>query len=74
MKIPIKTKIHILIEFIFKVSFSIFIIVFFTIDKSNNLKNNDRVLIILSGFILLLLIDYIEFINIMFDLHIKNDS
>lgn len=70
--IPLKTKIYILIDFIFKVSFSIFIIVFFTMNKYDNLKNDDRILIILSGFILLLLIDYIKVINVF--LNIEQDE
>jgi len=70
--IPLKTKIYILIDFIFKVSFSIFIIVFFTMNKYDNLKNDDRILIILSGFILLLLIDYIKVINVLFNM--QNDE
>jgi hypothetical protein len=72
--IPIKTKIYIIIDFIFKISFSIFIIVFFTMNKYDNLKNDDRILIILSGFILLLLIDYIRVINVLFNIHIEDYS
>jgi hypothetical protein len=71
--IPIKNKIFIIIDFIFKISFGAFIIIFFTINKYDNLENYDRLLIILSGFILILLIDYIEVINVIFNLHIKDD-
>jgi len=45
--IPLKKKIYVLIDFIFKLSFSIFIIVFFTVNKYDNLRNDDRILIIL---------------------------
>jgi hypothetical protein len=71
--IPIKNKILILIDFVFKISFGTFIIIFFSINKYDNLKKYDRILIILSGFILILLIDYIEVINVLFNLHIKDD-
>lgn len=70
--ITVKTKIFILIDTLFKLSLGLFIIIFFL--KSNNLKINDhdRILIILSGFILILLIDYIEVINILFNKHITD--
>lgn len=71
--ISVKNKIFIIIDFIFKLSFGAFIIIFFSINKYDNLENYDRLLIILSGFILILLIDYIEVINIIFNLHIKDD-
>lgn len=71
--IPIKNKLFVLVDSIFKISLSIFIIIFFTTKKFIGLDNHDRLLIILSGFILLLLIDYIKVINIIFNLHIKDD-
>lgn len=71
--IPIKNKLFVLVDSIFKISLSIFIIIFFTTKKFVGLDNHDRLLIILSGFILLLLIDYIKVINIIFNLHIKDD-
>ena len=72
--IPMKTTIYVLIDFIFKVSFSIFIIVFFTINKYDNLRDDDRILIILSGFVLLLLINYIEVIDVLFNLSVKKKN
>jgi hypothetical protein len=74
--ISVKTKIFVIIDFIFKLSFGTFIILFFSIykNKNDNLENYDRLLIILSGFILILLIDYIEVINIIFNLHIKDNK
>lgn len=71
--ISVKNKIFVIIDFIFKLSFGAFIIIFFSMNKYDNLENYDRLLIILSGFILILLIDYIEVINIIFNLHIKDD-
>ena len=70
--IPIKNKLFVLIEFIFKFSVGIFIILFFSYDNCTNLDKHDRIIIILSGFILILLIDYIEIINILFNKHIKD--
>lgn len=69
--IPVKNKISIIIDFIFKLSFGIFIIAFFS-TNNNKLNRDDRILIILSGFILILLIDYIAIINILFNKHIKD--
>jgi len=71
--ISVKNKIYVIIDFIFKLSFGAFIIIFFSMNKYDNLENYDRLLIILSGFILILLIDYIEVINIIFNLDIKDD-
>lgn len=70
--ITVKTKIFILIDTLFKLSLGLFIIIFFL--KNNNIKINehDRILIILSGFILILLIDYIEVINVLFNKHIQD--
>jgi hypothetical protein len=71
--INIKNKVFILIDFIFKIFFGSFIIIFFSTNKYDNLEKHDRILIILSGFILILLIDYIEVINVIFNLKIKDD-
>ena len=70
--ITVKTKIFILIDTLFKLSLGLFIIIFFL--KNNNIKINedDRILIILSGFILILLIDYIEVINVLFNKNIQD--
>jgi hypothetical protein len=72
--IPFRTKILIIIDFIFKLFFGAFIIVFFSINKYDNLEKYDRLLIILSGFLLLMLIDYIEVINILFNIDIIKES
>jgi hypothetical protein len=71
--IPVKNKLLILIDFIFKLSFGIFIILFFSLNNYDKLQKYDRMLIILSGFILIILIDYIEVINIIFNINIKDD-
>jgi hypothetical protein len=70
--IPVKNKLFILIDCIFKISLALFIIIFFTTKKIIGLDDHDRLLIILSGFILLLLIDYIKIINIVFNLHLDD--
>jgi len=70
--ITIKTKLFIIIDSIFKLSFGIFIIIFFLKNNSVKLEQYDKILIILSGFILILLIDYIELINILLNKHIKD--
>jgi hypothetical protein len=70
--ITVKTKIFILIDSLFKLSLGLFIIIFFLNNQNIKIDNNDRILIILSGFILILLIDYIEVINILFDKNIKD--
>ena len=70
--IPINNKIFLLIDSIFKLSLGLFIIIFFSNKKCVELDHHDRVLIILSGFILIILIDYIEIINIIFNMHIKD--
>ena len=70
--IPIKNKLFVLVDCVFKISLSIFIIIFFTTKKFIGLDDHDRLLIILSGFILLLLIDYIKVINILFNLYIDD--
>jgi len=70
--IPIRNKIFILIDFIFKISLGLFIIIFFS-SNTNNLNKHDRILFIISGFVLILLIDYIKVINIIFNVHIKDE-
>lgn len=71
--IAVKSKIFVLIESLFKFSLGLFIIIFFSNNNFEKLSKEDRVLIILSGFILIILIDYIELINIIFNKHIKDD-
>lgn len=63
--IKINNNIFILIDFIFKFSLGLFIILFFSNNRLVNLEKEDRLIIIISGFILLLLIDYIEVIKII---------
>lgn len=72
--IKIKTKLFILIDFIFKLSLGIFIIIYFSTNNFIKLSKEDRILFVLSGFILILLIDYIELINVLFNKHIKDNS
>lgn len=72
--IPVKNKFFIIIDFIFKLSLGLFIIIFFSTNNYDKLKKDDRILIILSGFVLILLIDYIAVINIVFNKHIKDPN
>jgi hypothetical protein len=71
--IPVKNKIFIIIDFIFKISLGLFIIIFFLKSKNDNLYVHDRLLFIMSGFILILLIDYIQIINVVFNKHIPDE-
>jgi hypothetical protein len=72
--IPIRNKIFILIDFIFKISLGLFIIIFFSSrNNTNSLNKHDRILFVISGFILILLIDYIQVINVVFNVHIKDE-
>ena len=71
--IKIKNKIFMVIDSIFKFSLGLFIIIFFSTNNFDKISKEDRVLIILSGFILIILIDYIALINILFNKHIKDD-
>jgi hypothetical protein len=63
--IPLKNKFMVIIDFIFKISIGLFIIIFFSTHKIDHLNNHDKIIIILSGFILILLIDYIQIIDIL---------
>lgn len=69
--IKVNNKIYILIDSIFKISVGLFIIIFFSTNKNLIIDNHDRILIILSGFILILLVDYISIINIILNKPIK---
>ena len=69
--IPLKGKFFIIIDTVFKFSLGIFIIIFFS-TKKLDIDKHDRMIIIISGFILLLLIDYIHFINVIFNKHYKD--
>ena len=63
--IPVRTNIYIIINCIFKFMLGIFIIYFFISNSKINIDNHDRLLFILAGFILILLTDYIEVINVI---------
>ena len=69
--IKVKNKFLIIIDFIFKLSLGIFIIIYFSSNNFNKLTKEDRILFVLSGLILILLIDYIEVINIILN---KNNN
>ena len=62
----IKKNILIIIDSIFKFSFGLFLIIFFLNNKIKNVNSYDKVIFIVSGFILLLLIDYIDLCGILF--------
>lgn len=70
--IKVDNKIYILIDSIFKFSIGLFIIIFFSTDKNLIIDNHDRILIILAGFILILLVDYISIINIILNKPLNN--
>lgn len=61
----------IIIDSIFKFSFGLYIIIYFS-NKKIDIDNHDRIIIIISGFILLLLIDYIHLINVLFNKNYKD--
>ena len=69
--IPVKGKFFIIIDTLFKFSLGLFIIIFFT-TKKLDIDKHDRMIIIISGFILLLLIDYMHLVNILFNKHYKD--
>jgi hypothetical protein len=69
--IPIKGKYFIILDTLFKFSLGLFIIIFFS-TKKLEIDKHDRMLIIISGFILLLLIDYIHLINVLFNKNYKD--
>lgn len=69
--IPVKGKIFIIIDTLFKFSLGLFIIIFFT-TKKLDIDKHDRMIIIISGFILLLLIDYMHLVNILFNKDYKD--
>jgi hypothetical protein len=59
-KISSHGPLYIIIDTIFKVSLGIYIILFFGYQKLPNLDPHDRLLLIISGFILLITINYKE--------------
>jgi hypothetical protein len=62
----VKNKILLIIDSVFKFSFGLFLIIFFLNNKIKNVNSYDKVIFIVSGFILLLLIDYIDLCGILF--------
>jgi len=72
--ITVRNKIFIIMDSIFKFSLGLFIIIFFSMNDGINISKEDRILIIISGFILILLIDYIELINVLFNKHFKDNK
>ena len=58
---------YVLFEFIFRFSIGLFIIIYFVTHKKLNISHHDRLLFIISGFVILILIDYIKVINILFN-------
>lgn len=65
--IPTRNNFFIIIDSIFKLSLGLFIIIFFSTTNIDKLLKEDRILIVLSGFILILLIDYISLINLFYN-------
>ena len=70
--IPDEPKIFIIIDLVFKVSLGLFLIIFFAKHKVSCIDPEDRLLIIVCGFILLLIIDYKRVINKIFNTHLKD--
>ena len=52
------TKLFILIETIFRISLGLFLILFFLLNKIPGIDTEDRLIIIVSGVVMLLLINY----------------
>jgi hypothetical protein len=62
---PNKNKILLIIDSLFKFSIGLFLIIYFL---NNNTKDlHDRVIFIVSGFIFILLIDYIQICKYIFE-------
>ena len=72
--IAINNKLNLLVDSIFKISLGLFIIIFFSTNVDYTLEKNDRIIIILSGFILILLVDYIKVIDIIKSKKIFDDD
>jgi hypothetical protein len=62
--IPVKKEIYVITDFVFKFLLGIFIIYFFLTSKLN-IDRHDKLIFILAGFILILLVDYIDLIKII---------
>lgn len=65
--IPKNTKLYIIIELIFKISIGLFLIIFFSSNKIDGIDDENRVLLIVSGVVILLLIDYKKVCNHLFN-------
>ena len=63
-KSPFDGKYYILIESIFKISLGLFIILYFYGNNCNNLNYYDRLLIIITGFILIFTVKYKNLYNL----------
>ncbi len=59
-KISHEGPLYLILDTIFKISLGIYLVWFFTYEKINGLNHHDRLLFIISGFILLITIDYKE--------------
>ena len=64
--IPKDTRFFIITELIFKVSLGLFLIIFFSTHRIDGIDNENRIIIIVSGVVILLLIDYKKIINHIF--------
>jgi hypothetical protein len=72
--IPKKTKFFIVIELLFKISLSLFLIFYIGSHKKYELDKDDRYIIMGSGVVILLLINYKkDFEEIVEDEHKLND-
>ena len=72
--IKIKNDLYIVIDAVFKLSMGLFIIIFFSRDKNDCIDSHDRLLIVISGFILILLINFTKVIDIICNYAHKVDS
>jgi hypothetical protein len=58
-----KNQILLIMDSLFKFSIGLFLIIYFL---NNNINDNDKVIFIVSGFIMILLIDYIQICKFIF--------
>ena len=58
-----KNQILLIIDSLFKFSIGLFLIIYFL---NNDVNDNDKVIFIVSGFIMILLIDYIQICKFIF--------
>ena len=66
-KLQSNSNLYILIDSIFKFSFGLFLISYFLTNNEHKIHIFDRMLIVLFGMTLLCLVDYNQFINIVFN-------